>query len=191
MRTPQRPRVDPWGRETWRTATADSGRRPSGHLAGSGVRAILANREAVSLQRSAFSEPQPCPAHGCYAARLTAASSSSWTNVWYGLRCRAANLRSSARRRGAIRIAMSCFARPVVGRPTRRARANSRSDDSGMSVKSMLLSGIRLMLFARSLARADDADGLFAMGGFPRGVHDEQDSASYRSSKRLVAPLFL
>lgn len=83
-----------------------------------------------------------------YAACFTAASSNSCTSVWYGLRCRAANCRISVRRRGSSRIAMSCFARPVVGRPTRRARVNSSSDDSGMSLKSIRLSGIGLALFA-------------------------------------------
>ena len=60
-----------------------------------------------------------------YAARLTAASSNSCTRVWYGLRCRAANCRRSARRRGSRRIAMRCFALWVLGRPTRRACINA------------------------------------------------------------------
>lgn len=48
--------------------------------------------------------------------------------------------------------------RPLLGRPTRRARRSSASVDSGMSEKSIALSGIGLALFAARRARADDSD---------------------------------
>ena len=53
---------------------------------------------------------------------------------------------------------MSCLALPVFGRPTRRARRNSASVDSGMSEKSMWLLGVCLALFATCFARADNAN---------------------------------
>src|SRR6516165_1492576 len=43
---------------------------------------------------------------------------------------------------------MSRFAPPLFGRPTRSARVSSRSVDSGISEKSIRLSGICLALFA-------------------------------------------
>lgn len=49
---------------------------------------------------------------------------------------------------GSSRIAISCLAFPVVGRPMRRARLNSALDDSGISLKSISLSDICPALFA-------------------------------------------
>jgi hypothetical protein len=49
------------------------------------------------------------------------------------------------------------------GRPTRRARRSSSPVDSGISEKSILLSGIGFALFAARLARADDANGFPVM----------------------------
>src|SRR6267154_6373871 len=75
-----------------------------------------------------------------------------------------------------MRMAMSCFALPETGRPTVRARRSSASVDSGMSEKSSLLSGIGLAFFAGRLARADDANDLFAIFQPPGRVNDHQES---------------
>jgi hypothetical protein len=61
-------------------------------------------------------------------------------------------------------MAINCFACADFGRPTRRARFSSASLDSGISEKSMRLSGIGLPLFPARLPRADDADRFFAIG---------------------------
>ncbi len=49
---------------------------------------------------------------------------------------------------------MNCLASPVFGRPTRTARFSSAAVDSGMSEKSIRLSGICLALFAARLPRS-------------------------------------
>src|SRR5262249_28559959 len=87
--------------------------------------------------------------------------------------CRAARRRSWARSRGAIRMAMSCLALPVFGRPTRRARFSSALVDSGMSEKSMRLSGICFPLLAARLASADDANRFRAILLPPQRVYDQ------------------
>src|SRR5215472_5367535 len=92
---------------------------------------------------------------------------------------------------GAMRMAMSCLALPVVGRPTRRARRNSASDASGISERSMRLSGIGFALFARRAARADDANSFFAIFKPPQGVRDGQDPSGKGSSKTSRPPLGL
>jgi hypothetical protein len=43
-------------------------------------------------------------------------------------------------------MAINCFAMPLAGLPTRRARRSSSSVDSGMSEKSICESGIGLAL---------------------------------------------
>ncbi len=80
-----------------------------------------------------------------------------------------------------MRMAMSCLALPVRGRPTRRARRSSSPVDSGMSEKSILLSGIGFALFAARLARADDANGFFVIFQSPRCIDDEKDSSRGRT----------
>jgi hypothetical protein len=62
-----------------------------------------------------------------------------------------------------MRMAMSCFAWLARGLPTRRARLSSASVDSGMSEKSIRVSGICFSLFLARLARADDTDCLDAI----------------------------
>jgi hypothetical protein len=63
---------------------------------------------------------------------------------------------------------LSYFVLPVFGRPTRRALRNSESVDSGMSEKSMLLSGVCLPLFAARFARANDANRFRAIFQSPQ-----------------------
>jgi len=90
-----------------------------------------------------------------------------------------------------MRMAMSCLALPLAGRPTRRARRSSSSVDSGMSEKSSRLSGIGPALFARRLSRADDANRFFAILQPPQRVRNYQDSSSNGSSHTFRAPLEL
>src|SRR5713226_4340598 len=66
-----------------------------------------------------------------------------------------------------MRMAINCLAFPVTGRPTRRARRSCSSVASGISERSSRLSGICLALFARALARADDADRFFVISRVP------------------------
>jgi hypothetical protein len=73
---------------------------------------------------------------------------------------------------------MSCLALPVAGLPTRRARFNSASVDSGTSEKSIFRSGICLALAAARLPRADNADCLFAIFPSPQSVDNKQNSPS-------------
>src|SRR5271163_2822627 len=96
--------------------------------------------------------------------RGAARSRSSWIRVWYGLDRFAARRRRRASRSGAMRMAMSCLAFPVLGRPTRRARLSSSSVDCGISEKSIWRSEIRLALLAAGLAGADDADCFLGFG---------------------------
>jgi hypothetical protein len=85
---------------------------------------------------------------------------------------------------------MSCFAIPVDGRPTRRARRSSSSVDFGMSEKSICESGIGLTLPPARQPRADDPEFFFFMIRPPYRVHDEQEPLAYRKTKPLE-PLFL
>lgn len=62
------------------------------------------------------------PALRGYATLFAAASNNSWMKVWYGFPCLRAIRRSFKSKPGAIRMAMSCLAFPVAGRPTRLAR---------------------------------------------------------------------
>src|SRR5207249_336866 len=109
--------------------------------------------------------------------------------VWYGLPCLRASLRSFARSPGSSRIAMSCFVRPVLGRPTRLARLSSSSVDSGTSEKSIWPSGICLALLAARLTGVDDPDRFLAMPRPPDGVDHEQDS-SVSGPAYSLAPCF-
>src|SRR5579859_265505 len=90
-----------------------------------------------------------------------------------------------------MRMAMSCLALPVAGRPTRRARRSSSSLDSGISERSRRLSGIGTALFARRLPGADDANSFFAIFQPPQRVRDDQDSSGERRSETFRPPLEL
>src|SRR2546425_9725867 len=69
-----------------------------------------------------------------------------------------------------MRMAMSCLAWPLLGRPTRRARRSCSSVNSGISEKSIWLSGIGFPLFVARLPRADDANAFRAMFQPPERV---------------------
>jgi hypothetical protein len=83
--------------------------------------------------------------------------------VWYGLPTRFAMRRNLERSLGSNRTAINCLACADLGRPTRLARRSSSSVDSGMSEKSISLSGVCLTFLATGLARADDSDRFFAI----------------------------
>jgi hypothetical protein len=121
--------------------------------------------------------------------RGAARSRSSWIRVWYGLDRFAARRRRRASSGGAMRMAMSCLALPVLGRPTRRARLSSASVDCGISEKSMRRSEICLAFFAAGLARADDANGFFAMIDIPHSIDNYQDAARGREPQPLTTHL--
>ena len=80
---------------------------------------------------------------------------------------------------------MSCFAIPLDGRPTRRARWSSSSVDSGISEKSICESGIGLTFPPARRPRADDPEFFFFMIHPPYRVHDEQQPLAHRKAKSL------
>src|SRR5581483_11348225 len=75
---------------------------------------------------------------------------------------------------------------PDFGLPTRRALFSSSSVDSGMSEKSIALSGIDLPLFAACRPRADDADAFFAISGPPYGENYKKNFFFPRHPGALV-----
>jgi len=76
-----------------------------------------------------------------------------------------------------MRMAMSCLALPVLGRPTRRARLSSAPVDCGISEKSMRRSEVCLAFFVAGLARADDPNAFFVMIDLPHSIDNDQNSA--------------
>ena len=72
-------------------------------------------------------------------------------------------------------MAMSRFAFPETGRPTRRALRSSAPVDSGMSERSSLLSGIGLAFFAGRLARVDDANDFLGMVYLSGRVNEKEE----------------
>lgn len=90
-----------------------------------------------------------------------------------------------------MRMAMSCFAWPVRGLPTRRARFNSASVDSGMSEKSMQLSDICLPLLAAHLPGADDAYSFCVISQPPQGINNQENATPQGPSESLPAALRL
>src|SRR5581483_4916861 len=105
----------------------------------------------------------------------------------YGLSRLAASCLSLFRRTGSILMAISrrCGL-PDFGLPTRRALFSSSSVDSGMSEKSIALSGIDLPLFAACRPRADDADAFFAISGPPYCVNYQKNIFFARQPEALV-----
>ena len=80
---------------------------------------------------------------------------------------------------------MSCFAIPLDGRPTRRARRSSSSVDSGMSEKSICESDIGLTFPLARRPRADDSDFFFFIVHPSHRVHDKQEPLARREAKSL------
>ena len=76
-----------------------------------------------------------------------------------------------------MRIAMSCFAFPVFGRPTRRARFSSSFVESGRSEKLIRSSCIGFAFFRARSARGDDTNRLFAIHQSPVGINQNEDAA--------------
>src|SRR6516162_2872085 len=88
-----------------------------------------------------------------------------------------------------MRIAISRLALPLFGRPTRRARLSSWSVDSGISEKSIRLSGICFALFSAPLARTDDANCFRATFQPPQRVNNQKNSALTGHPKPFPATL--
>src|SRR2546425_7079095 len=88
-----------------------------------------------------------------------------------------------------MRMAMSCLAWPLLGRPTSRARLSCSSVNSGISEKSIWLSGIGFPLFAARLSRADDANAFLPMFQPPERVDHQKHPPSGGDSQPLRATL--
>src|SRR5258707_10675630 len=82
---------------------------------------------------------------------------------------------------------MSCLALPVFGRPTRRARRNSASVESGISEKSMRLLSVCLAFFTARFARADGANRFRAILSPPQCIYDQENPAARGKSQALPA----
>ena len=76
-----------------------------------------------------------------------------------------------------MRIAMSCFAFPVFGRPTRRARFSSSFVESGRSEKLIRSSCIGFAFFRARSARGDDTKRFFAIFQSPVGINQNNNAA--------------
>ena len=111
-------------------------------------------------------------------------------SVWYGLSRFAARRLSCASSRGERRMAISCFAFPDFGRPTRRARFSSSFVDCGISEKSMRLSRIGFALFRACPARGDDSEYFFAIFCSPVGINQNEYPAPGGNTQSLE-PIFV
>jgi hypothetical protein len=88
-----------------------------------------------------------------------------------------------------MRIAMSCFAFPDFGRPTRRERFSSSPVDSGRSEKSIRSSCVSFALFRARAARGDDTKRFFAIFQSPVGINQNDDTALNRDPQPLKSIL--
>src|SRR4029077_12423922 len=87
-----------------------------------------------------------------------------------------------------MRIAMSCFAFPVLGRPTRRARFSSLSVDSGISEKSIRLSCISFAFLRARPPRGNDTNRFFAIFQSPVRK-DQNDDAALSGDSQSFEPV--
>jgi hypothetical protein len=117
-------------------------------------------------------------------------SRSSWIKVWYGFSRFAAKRRSCASSRGEMRIAISRFAFPVFGRPTRRARLSSSFVDSGRSENSIRSSCVGFTFFRARPARGDDTKRFFAIFQTPVGIN-QNDGAALCGDPQSLEPVLL
>jgi hypothetical protein len=90
-----------------------------------------------------------------------------------------------------MRIAISCFAFPDFGRPTRRARLNSSPVDSGRSEKSIRSSCVGFALFRARTARGDDTKRFFAIFHPPIGINQNDDAALSGDSQSFETVLIV
>src|SRR5258708_4609776 len=86
-----------------------------------------------------------------------------------------------------MRIAISCFAFPVFGRPTRRARLSSSPVDSGRSEKSMRSSCVGFAFFQARPARGDGTNSFFAILQSPVGIN-QNDDATLKGDPQSLKP---
>jgi hypothetical protein len=89
-----------------------------------------------------------------------------------------------------MRIAISCFAFPDFGRPTRRARFSSSPVDSGRSEKSMCSSCIGFAFFRARAARGDDTKRFFAIFPSPIGI-DQNDDTTLQRDPQSLKPILM
>ena len=90
-----------------------------------------------------------------------------------------------------MRIAISCFAFPDFGRPTRRARLSSSPVDSGRSEKSIRSSCVGFALFRARTARGDDTKRFFAIFHSPIGINQNDDAALSGDSQSFETVLIV
>lgn len=90
-----------------------------------------------------------------------------------------------------MRIAISCFAFPDFGRPTRRARLNSSPVDSGRSEKSIRSSCIGFALSRARAARGDDTKRFFAILRSPIGINQNDDATRCGDSQSFKPVLLV
>src|SRR5579863_4331669 len=88
-----------------------------------------------------------------------------------------------------MRIAMSCFAFPVLGRPTRRARFSSSFVDSGISEKSIGSTRVSFAFFRARPASGDDPNRFFAILPSPVGIDQNNNAAQCGDSQSLETDL--
>lgn len=86
-------------------------------------------------------------------------------------------------------MAMSCFAIPLDGLPTRRMRFSCASVASGISEKSICESGIGFALPSARLPRANDPDRFFLMLRPPDRIHHEDNSPRHGLANALAPML--
>ena len=84
-----------------------------------------------------------------------------------------------------MRMAMSCFAFPDFGRPTRRARFSSSPVDSGRSEKSIASFCVGCALFRTCAARRDDPKRFFAILGSPICINENEYPALTGNAQSL------
>lgn len=88
-------------------------------------------------------------------------------------------------------MAISCFAIPLDGRPTRRARRSSSGVESGISEKSICASGIGLAFPPTRRPRADDSERFFFIFYPSYGIHHEHQSFAHRLTKSFESVLLV
>lgn len=86
-------------------------------------------------------------------------------------------------------MAISCFAIPLDGLPTRRARRSSPVLDSGISEKSICESGIGLAFPPTRRPRTDDSECFFLMSHPPYGIHNEHNPFAHRLPESFESTL--
>src|ERR1700686_3467284 len=90
-----------------------------------------------------------------------------------------------------MRMAISRFAFPDFGRPTRRARLSSSPVDSGISEKSIRSLCIGFALFRACAARGDDTKFFSAILHSPLGIDQDEYPAQTGNTQSLETALLV